>query len=233
MVATVPLVAASKMTNYLLITLCFLSILNFSVPLTNLASFHRPRHVISSHKMPSIPRSDCHLKARSRRRHGRFSDHYDDDEDEEPESAPKNLVGIPQLPGIGFSSFGSTSATKSEEEPVNAAFVARKFQLQYTCNVCETRNCHLVSRVAYRNGVVITRCKGCQAQHLIADHLGWTDYKGGFEGDTNTIEDFFAKQGQNDAVLRVGQEVFDLEKVLRHNTDSGAILGDDGKPALE
>jgi hypothetical protein len=86
---------------------------------------------------------------------------------------------------------------------------------------------------AYRNGVVITVCKGCESKHLIADNLGWTDYDGGFEGDTNTIEDYFVAKGQKDSVNRVSQDVFQLEKLLDIQTDSGSIIGEDGKPAME
>lgn len=149
-----------------------------------------------------------------------------DDDDQGPLES-----GIPQLPAIGSSSFstgGGGFTPSSDGGP--SAFVSRKFELQYTCGVCETRNCHSVSRIAYRNGVVIARCKGCKTQHLIADNLGWTDYKGGFQGETNTIEDFFSNSNN---VHRVSPEVFSLEKKLGYDTKSGSIVGDDGKPALE
>lgn len=75
----------------------------------------------------------------------------DCDENESRESS------IPQLPAIGSSSLQSSSggsgspSTVQEEEKRNndsqTAFVSPKFQLQYTCKVCNTRNCHLVSRI--------------------------------------------------------------------------------------
>lgn len=84
---------------------------------------------------------------------------------------------------------------------------------------------------AYRNGVVITVCKGCDSQHLIADNLGWTDYKGGFEGDTNTIEDYFVRKGEGDSVNRVSEDVFELEKLL--DLPSGSIIDENGNPTME
>lgn len=111
---------------------------------------------------------------------------------------------------------------------------SKKFQLQYTCNICEARNHHLVSRVAYRQGVVICTCKGCGSQHLIADHLGFTDYEGGFQGKINTIEDWFSAKNDTDtSVHRVSPDVFDLEKILAHDTKSGSIVGEDGNLVLE
>jgi hypothetical protein len=68
---------------------------------------------------------------------------------------------------------------------------------------------------------------------MIADHLGWTDYDGGFEGDTNTIEDFFRARGEEDVVHRVSEEVFALEKVLGKSSNSGSILGEGGQLELE
>mmetsp|Transcript_6674 Transcript_6674/g.14429 ORF Transcript_6674/g.14429 Transcript_6674/m.14429 type:complete len:263 (+) Transcript_6674:208-996(+) len=125
--------------------------------------------------------------------------------------------------------------------------VAPKFQLQYTCKVCTTRNTHSVSRKAYRQGVVIAVCKGCESKHLIADNLGWSNYIGGFDfdgGETN-IEEFMKNRkeeqsmeevmtrgidewkGEEDLVMRVKPEVFDLEKVLyqspEENVSSGSV----------
>ena len=88
---------------------------------------------------------------------------------------------IPLLPHFGSSSqstFNPFDGTlphlqpQEDTDPAVKKYVAnRKFELQYTCNVCDTRNCHKVSRVAYRKGVVIATCKGCQSQHLISDGM--------------------------------------------------------------
>lgn len=160
----------------------------------------------------------------------------DEDDDDIENNNGRTSDVIPQLPPIG-SSESSTNPTGliNDDKP----FVANhKFQIQYTCNICETRNTNTISRIAYRQGVVIARCKGCQNQHLIADHLGWTDYEGGFKGNTtNTIEDYFANDANNKTnvtVSRVNTDVFELEKILQYNADnSGAIVSDDGKLALE
>ena len=66
---------------------------------------------------------------------------------------------------------------------------------------------------AYRSGVVISVCKGCSSHHWIADNLGWSDYIGGFEGDTN-IEEFFAARGFEEHVNRVSKDVFELEQMM-------------------
>lgn len=173
-----------------------------------------------------------------RRRNGQWNQ----DGDNEPEHGQRQPTVIPQLPAVGASSFGvrKSSMDSTEVSPDHlpgsfsqTALVGTKFELQYTCNVCETRNFHRVSRLAYRQGVVIARCKGCGSRHLIADNLGWTDYKGGFEGDVNDIEQFFASQGKDDVVNRVSQEVFELEKVLSHDTKSGSIVGENGQLHME
>jgi protein import protein ZIM17 len=155
----------------------------------------------------------------------------EDDDNDIPSSASS---GIPQLPAKGATSRASNHGSSSFGDETTKPFVAsKKFSIQYTCNICETRNTHLISRIAYNKGVVIARCKGCESQHIIADNLGWTDYDGGFQGDTNTIEDYFG-QSEDQKVTRVSHEVFHLERILKeHDTSSGAIVGDDGKLALE
>lgn len=75
---------------------------------------------------------------------------------------------------------------------------------------------------AYRSGVVVCICKGCSSHHWIADNLGWTDYLGGLEGETN-IEEYFASRGLEDTVNRVSKDVFDLEQMLER-TQGGTQL---------
>lgn len=110
----------------------------------------------------------------------------------------------------------------------HTSLVSPKFQLQYTCKVCSTRNSHSVTRVAYRNGVVIAFCKGCKSKHLIADNLGWSNYIGGFDFDNGerNIETYMKNRDrevndkglggekENDLVMRVNRDVFDLENIL-------------------
>lgn len=170
------------------------------------------------------------------------------------------VLGIPQLPPIGYSSFGSSIPSIATAQPV-ANVVSEKFELQYTCKICETRNFHRVSRIgkfhtrivsttsghthgkkiylhlsflnelllAYRTGVVICCCKGCTAKHLIADNLGWHNYIGGFEGDSN-IEEYMATRGMGGEVNRVTEDVFELEKLL---DKTGVILDENGRSVLE
>ena len=81
--------------------------------------------------------------------------------------------------------------------------------------------------VAYREGVVITKCKGCDANHMLADNLGWGAFH---EGETN-IEEYLKGKGME--ASRVSPEVFDLEKVLGIDSNSGSLVGDDGTLVLE
>jgi len=142
------------------------------------------------------------------------------------------------LPAVGSSSFWDRSPKDTSLKKMNKnlslsdisngikisdeTIASRKFQLQYTCKICDTRNSIKVTRIAYRKGIVIARCKGCDNKHLIADNLNWLS---GFDydnGETN-IEQYMQNRneesddGKEDLVVRVEKEVFDLEKVLHNN----------------
>ena len=177
----------------------------------------------------------------------------DDSSNEESEDPKEGGTGFSALPPIGASSFWDRP--RDENAYANDAYessdlarpgdkntnkngiiisehtnlVSPKFQIQYTCKVCSTRNSHSVSRIAYRNGVVIAFCKGksCEAKHLLADNLGWSNYVGGFDNGETNIETYMANKAlearengvvdgkeENDLVKRVNQDVFDLETIL-------------------
>jgi len=64
-----------------------------------------------------------------------------------------------------------------------------RFELQFTCNVCGGPNSHSISKHAYTKGTVVVTCPGCQAAHLIADHLSW------IEDDFRNLEEYMANRG--------------------------------------
>lgn len=67
----------------------------------------------------------------------------------------------------------------------------------YTCVKCNTRSAKQFTEHAYRNGVVLVKCPGCQNLHLIADRLGWfEDMDDDFEGGWD-IEKALARAGEN------------------------------------
>jgi hypothetical protein len=157
---------------------------------------------------------------------------YEEDKDDDDEEEEEDITQLPALVGSTTSenkqqSKSSSTIFSASFTPSNltaTTFVTPKFQLQYTCNVCETRNRVLISRIAYREGMVIAICKGCQSKHWIADNLDPTLH-------ANNIEEFFSSQGMDDKVNRVSQDVYEVERVW--DFAAGQVADDNGKPVLE
>ena len=60
-------------------------------------------------------------------------------------------------------------------EPKARGGAAEKMLIVYTCKVCNTRNTQEISKVAYKEGIVVSKCSNCKSSHLIADNTGKLD----------------------------------------------------------
>jgi hypothetical protein len=97
----------------------------------------------------------------------------------------------------------STSTGNSDLGLPGSKTGGRKLAIIYTCTVCGTRSAKQFSEQAYKHGVVLAICPGCNNKHLIADNLSmFDDTKGGW-----SIEKAMADAGvqviTNDNVLEL------------------------------
>ena len=65
----------------------------------------------------------------------------------------------------------STSTSASASNPID-----KELLLQFTCNICNNRSSHNISKQAYDHGTVVVQCPSCKSRHLIADNLGFMEY---------------------------------------------------------
>lgn len=68
-----------------------------------------------------------------------------------------------------------------------------RLMIGFTCKKCGNRTHKFMSKKAYEQGVVIIKCPGCDANHLIADHLGWYDTL----NKVGTLETMYQKLGRS------------------------------------
>lgn len=80
-----------------------------------------------------------------------------------------------------------------------------KFLMMYTCKKCNGRNAQLISKLAYKEGIVISTCKTCKVSHFIADNLGKLD----MAEYGNRISDYLESKGEIVQKLSISES--DLE----------------------
>ena len=84
---------------------------------------------------------------------------------------------------------GDATVDATERDGAEKPNPRKDLYMMFTCGKCDTRAVKGFSRQAYDNGVVIVRCPGCQAQHLVADRYGWF-------GEPGSVEDFLRENGE-------------------------------------
>ena len=82
------------------------------------------------------------------------------------------LPALPTRSGVARAPPAVAAMQPPEPDPTQKPKSKRdRFELQFTCNMCNGRNSHSVSRHAYNKGTVIVTCPHCNATHLVADNL--------------------------------------------------------------
>jgi hypothetical protein len=130
---------------FLCFGLSFFQVCSFTVHFAGGVDAPQRRNIATEHRHHQSLARILRLQAKGR-----------SDDPSSSSSEDSKVSEIPQLPAIGASSFDSNQPPastlpdqdiSSNDVSVPVAFVSSKFQIQYTCNVCETRNSHLVSRI--------------------------------------------------------------------------------------
>jgi len=162
----------------------------------------RPRHA-SARLLLTSRCFDCQgTKERSWKRDFHASEFHKKEEEE---------IDIPPTQALD----GHKDATTSEHSPSaipGAQVGGRKLAIVYTCTICNTRSAKQFTEQAYRHGVVLVRCPGCQNLHLIADRLGF------FEDEEWDVEKALANTKQQVKTV-TGNDVLEITSFLGDKLD--------------
>jgi protein import protein ZIM17 len=103
--------------------------------------------------------------------------------------------------------------SQESEEKIYKNDMSGNMVMLFTCKICSTRVGKTFSKLAYRTGVVIIQCPGCQTRHLVADHLGWFKH---IEG--KNVEDYLKLKNERLISGDVELNKQDAELLLRELT---------------
>lgn len=101
--------------------------------------------------------------------------------------------------------------------------IDKELLLQFTCNICNNRSSHNISKQAYDYGTVVVQCPSCKSRHLISDNLGFMEYNKKF----NLADYLKQHHGQsietdpNNTVLQFNDIPESLKQKLKATTEDG------------
>lgn len=99
-----------------------------------------------------------------------------------------------------------------------------QYMIMFTCKKCDTKQSKFFTKNAYHQGVVLVRCDGCQAFHLIADNLDWFG-----DGKTN-IEKIMREKNEE---MIIGDADPELLRVLRMDIEKTRAKLDEAQKARQ
>lgn len=125
--------------------------------------------------------------------------------------------------------FPSTLVTTTFRRCQSSATLPNKIEgellLQFTCNVCNNRSSHNISKQAYDHGTVVAQCPSCKTRHLIADNLGFMEYNKKFN-----LLDYLNSKGEaietNPSVI----EFNDLPEEFKNTLPDEAVIPEQELP---
>lgn len=94
--------------------------------------------------------------------------------------------------------------------------------IEFTCNVCDERSAHNMSKQAYEHGTVLIQCPKCRSRHLIADHLGF------IRDEKFNLKDYIESQGE-----KIDNRVLEFEKIPPNLAHSSGQTADEDTPKQE
>jgi mitochondrial protein import protein ZIM17 len=125
----------------------------------------------------------------------------------------------------GIDPVGPAQSGVMKIDPSLGVSTIEKFLMMYTCKICDGRNAHMVSKVAYNCGMVVTTCRHCKNRHLIADNENKLDM-GPDTPAFQKVEELLKMRGENVQRMQVNskQDLIEGRYLVEQDGDSINIV---------